>query len=53
MEKGTEQDALKARVKTILGAYQEASFASSKLDREKTRLFYTFVKGLVDRVGYW
>jgi hypothetical protein len=53
MEKGPEQQDLKTKVQAMLRAFYEASIPKTKLNQDQTRLFQTFLKGLVDRVSYW
>ena len=53
MPKGSEQEALKAKIKTILNAFYQTSGQASQLNRDQTRLFQTYLKSLVDRINYW
>lgn len=52
MEKGPEQESLKNKIKIMLVAFYETCKTTSQLG-DQVRLFQTFLKGLVDRVGYW
>lgn len=53
MDKGPDQEALKNKIQTMLAAFYETCITSSQLNKDQIRLFHTFLKGLVDRVGYW